>query len=113
MATAERMRAPLEHPAEKALKPGALGLVSTTRFAGFLARPDVCAGRLADLSRPLLERYLADLALDPRAVRSSNRDIASYAPFWNPARVQAQRPARRSVANFRARARADLIIRRS
>ena len=30
MATAERMRAPLEQPVEKGLKPGALGLVSTT-----------------------------------------------------------------------------------
>jgi hypothetical protein len=33
MATAERMRAPLEQPVEKGLKPGALGLVSTTVIA--------------------------------------------------------------------------------
>jgi hypothetical protein len=33
MATAERIRAPLEQPAEKGLKPGALGLVSTTVIA--------------------------------------------------------------------------------
>lgn len=30
MATAERMTAPLERPVDKGLKPGALGLVSTT-----------------------------------------------------------------------------------
>ena len=59
-----------------------IDLLALTRFAGFLARPDVCAGRLADLSRPLLERYLADLALDPRAVRSRNRDIASLNAFF-------------------------------
>ena len=33
MATAERMRAPLEQPAEEELKPGALGLVATTVIA--------------------------------------------------------------------------------
>ena len=33
MATAERMTAPLEQPVEKGLKPGALGLVSTTVIA--------------------------------------------------------------------------------
>jgi hypothetical protein len=33
MATAERMRAPLEQPVEKGLKSGALGLVSTTFIA--------------------------------------------------------------------------------
>jgi hypothetical protein len=33
MARAERMRAPLEQPVEKGLKPGALGLVSTTVIA--------------------------------------------------------------------------------
>ena len=33
MATAERMRAPLEQPAEEGLKPGALGLVATTVIA--------------------------------------------------------------------------------
>ena len=59
-----------------------IDLLALTRFAGFLARPGVCAGRLADLGRPLLERYLADLALDPRAVRSRNRDIASLSAFF-------------------------------
>ena len=59
-----------------------IDLLALTRFAGFLARPDVSAARLADLSRPLLERYLADLALDPRAVRSRNRDIASLNAFF-------------------------------
>ena len=33
MATAERMTAPLEQPVDKGLKPGALGLVSTTVIA--------------------------------------------------------------------------------
>ena len=59
-----------------------IDLLALTRFAGFLARPDVSAARLADLGRPLLERYLADLALDPRAVRSRNRDIASLNAFF-------------------------------
>jgi integrase len=59
-----------------------IDLLALTRFAGFLARPDVYAACLADLGRPLLERYLADLALDPRAVRSRNRDIASLNAFF-------------------------------
>jgi integrase len=59
-----------------------IDLLALTRFAGFLARPDAGAGRLADLGRPLLERYLADLALDPRTVRSRNRDIASLNAFF-------------------------------
>ena len=33
MATAERMKAPLEQPVEKGFKSGALGLVSTTVIA--------------------------------------------------------------------------------
>jgi hypothetical protein len=32
-----------------------------TRFAQFLASPGVNAGQLADVDRPVLERYLADL----------------------------------------------------
>jgi integrase len=59
-----------------------IDLLAITRFASFLARPEISAARLADLGRPLLERYLADLALDPRAVRSRNRDIASLNGFF-------------------------------
>ena len=60
-----------------------IDLLALTRFAGFLARPGVPAGRLAGLGRPLLERYLADLSRSiPRAVRSRNRDIASLNAFF-------------------------------
>ena len=40
MATARRMKAPLEQPVEKGLEPGALGLVSTTVIVTASADPD-------------------------------------------------------------------------
>ena len=52
MATAERMRAPLEQPVEKGLKPGALGLVSTTVIQAAKGRPLPESVRRADLYRP-------------------------------------------------------------
>ena len=36
---------------------------------------------LAGVDRAVLERYLADLATDPRAVRSRSRDISSLGAF--------------------------------
>jgi integrase len=45
------------------LSPGTAraGVRAVTRFAGFLARQSVAVEGLADVDRPLLERYLADL----------------------------------------------------
>jgi integrase len=52
-----------------------------TRLARFLESPPVDITSLADLDRPTLERYLADLATDPRALRSRSRDISSLGAF--------------------------------
>jgi hypothetical protein len=45
------------------LSPGTVraGVRAVTRFAGFLARQSAAVAGLADVDRPLLERYLADL----------------------------------------------------
>lgn len=37
------------------------GLLAVTRFSAFLARPDIGVTRLAQINRPVLERYLAEL----------------------------------------------------
>lgn len=52
-----------------------------TRLAHFLASPPVNISSLASLDRAVLERYLAHLALDPRALRSRSRDISSLGAF--------------------------------
>ncbi|QIZ39981.1 phage integrase family protein [Saccharopolyspora sp. ASAGF58] len=52
-----------------------------TRLARFLASPSVDATSLAGLDRAMLERYLADLATDPRALHSRSRDISSLGAF--------------------------------
>jgi len=52
-----------------------------TRFAMFLASPQVGVTGLVDIVRSTLERYLADLATDPRALQSRSRDISSLGAF--------------------------------
>ncbi len=54
---------------------------AVTRLAGFLASPSVRIMSPADVDRVTLERYLADLATDPRAPRSRSRDISSLGAF--------------------------------
>ncbi|GAA2208038.1 tyrosine-type recombinase/integrase [Nonomuraea monospora] len=77
-----------------------IDVLALTRFAGFLARPEVTATQPADLGRPLLERYLADLTLDTRAVHSRNRDIASLNAFFYAVRRHEWDPALPANAMF-------------
>jgi integrase len=54
---------------------------AVTRLAGFLHSPTVNVTSLAGLDRAMLERYLADLATDPRSLRTRSRDISSLGVF--------------------------------
>jgi integrase len=54
---------------------------AVTRLAGFLASPPVDVTSLAGINRTILERYLADLSTDPRALHSRSRDISSLGAF--------------------------------
>jgi integrase len=54
-----------------------------TRLARFLETPPVDVTSLAGLDRVTLERYLADLATDPRALHSRSRDISSLGAFFD------------------------------
>jgi integrase len=56
-------------------------VASVTRLARFLDSPPVAVTSLAGIDRAILERYMADLATDPRAVRSRSRDISSLSAF--------------------------------
>ncbi|MGH3855528.1 MAG: hypothetical protein ACRDR6_18970, partial [Pseudonocardiaceae bacterium] len=54
---------------------------AVTRLARFLESPPVNITSLARLDRLTLERYLADLATDTRALGSRSRDISSLGAF--------------------------------
>jgi integrase len=54
---------------------------AVTRLAQFLDSPPVNVTSLAGVDRAVLERYLADLATDSRAVRSRSREISSLGAF--------------------------------
>jgi hypothetical protein len=54
---------------------------AVTRLARFLESPPVSVTGLASLDRAMLERYLADLAADTRALRTRSRDISSLGAF--------------------------------
>ncbi len=54
---------------------------AVTRLARFLESPPVSITSLASLDRAILERYLADLAADTRALRTRSRDISSLGVF--------------------------------
>lgn len=57
-------------------------LLALNRFSGFLADPRVHAADLTAVDRAMLERYLGDLAVDPRAPRSRSRDISCLHAFF-------------------------------
>lgn len=59
-----------------------IDILALNRFSGFLTDPRVAVTQLAELDRVMLERYLADLALDPREIRSRSRDISSLNAFF-------------------------------
>ncbi|MGW6603494.1 tyrosine-type recombinase/integrase [Streptomyces sp. NPDC055036] len=58
-------------------------ILALNRFSGFLADPRVAADELARVDRAILDRYLADLALDPRSPHSRSRDISSLNAFFH------------------------------
>jgi len=63
-----------------------IDILAINRFSGFLADPRVSMRGMTDVDRVLLERYLADLASDPRAARSRSRDISSLGAFFQAVR---------------------------
>jgi integrase len=54
---------------------------AVTRLARFLESPSVGVTSAAGLDRAMLERYLADLATDTRALRTRSRDVSSLGVF--------------------------------
>jgi integrase len=52
-------------------------LTSLTRFAAFLAGPTVQVASLAEVSREVLERYLAHVASQPRAARTRSKYVSA------------------------------------
>ncbi len=54
---------------------------AVTRLARFLHSPPVNVTSMASLDRAMLERYLADLATDTRALHTRSRDISSLGAF--------------------------------
>jgi len=73
MATAERMRAPLEQPVEKGLKPGALGLVSTTVIATASVAPaySIAATLVFVVGRSACRRRQSPCSRSSRCCRSA------------------------------------------
>ncbi|MGH3814917.1 MAG: tyrosine-type recombinase/integrase [Pseudonocardiaceae bacterium] len=65
----------------RSVNQASIDILALTRFAGFLAHPGVEVDRAAAVNREVLERYLADLAHDPRSVHSRGRDISSLNAF--------------------------------
>ncbi|HEX2810531.1 MAG TPA: hypothetical protein VHN80_30580, partial [Kineosporiaceae bacterium] len=57
------------------------GARAVARFAGFLARESVAVDRLADVDRPLLERYLADVRSELGGRRSHLEHVAAVSGF--------------------------------
>lgn len=71
-----------------------------TRLAGFLTTSAAEVTGLAGITRPLLERYLANLATDPRAQHSRSRDIGSLSAFLDAIRRHEWDPALPTAAVF-------------
>jgi integrase len=63
-----------------------IDILALNRFSSFLAGPQIAVGGLGAVDRAVLDRYLADLALDPRAPRSRGRDISSLNAFFHAVR---------------------------
>ncbi|WP_306193052.1 hypothetical protein [Streptomyces sp. MK5] len=61
-------------------------ILALNRFSGFLAGPRVAVDELARVDRTVLERYLADLALDSRSTHFRSRDISSLNAFFHAVR---------------------------
>lgn len=77
-----------------------IDILALTRLAGFLAAPGVAVDALAAVDRAVLERYLADLAHDPRAPRSRSRDISSLNAFLLAVRRHGWDPSLPAGATF-------------
>jgi integrase len=58
-----------------------IDVLALTRFAAFLASSSVPAERLADLSRAVLEGYLAHLAASGRPAKARGKDLSSLSAF--------------------------------
>jgi integrase len=58
-----------------------IDVLALTRLAAFLAGSGVPAERLVDLSRAVLERYLAHLAASGRPAKSRGKDLSSLSAF--------------------------------
>ncbi|WP_385618250.1 site-specific integrase [Streptomyces sp. P8-A8] len=67
----------------RSINQAVVDILALNRFSGFLADPRVAASGLAAVDRKVLERYLADLAVDPRSVHSRGRDIGSLNAFFH------------------------------
>lgn len=86
----------LRHPAKRFIRwrlsigrsvnQAIVDILALNRFSGFLADPRVGVGGLSSVDRGVLERYRADLALDPRATRTRSRDISSLNAFFQAVR---------------------------
>jgi integrase len=59
----------------------AFGVSALSRLSGFLSSPRVGISRLADLDRPLLERYLADLHAEFSGRQTHSHHLAALAGF--------------------------------
>ncbi|MBO3678729.1 tyrosine-type recombinase/integrase [Streptomyces sp. NEAU-YJ-81] len=77
-----------------------IDILALNRFSGFLADPRVAADKPACVDRTVLERYLADLALDPRSTQSRSRDIGSLNAFFNAVRRHGWDPSLPANATF-------------
>ncbi|MCX4597550.1 site-specific integrase [Streptomyces sp. NBC_01549] len=70
----------------RSINQAVVDILALNRFSGFLADPRVAADKLTRVDRTVLERYLADLAQDPRSTHSRSRDIGSLNAFFNAVR---------------------------
>jgi integrase len=73
---------------------------AVTRLARFLESAPVNLTSLAGLDRVMLERYLAELATDPRALHTRSRDISSLGAFLDAIRRHAWDPSLPASAAF-------------
>lgn len=70
----------------RSINQAVIDILALNRFSGFLADSRVAVDELARVDRAVLERYLADLALDPRSAHSRGRDIGSLNAFFHAVR---------------------------
>lgn len=77
-----------------------LDAMALARLGVFLNDRTIAVTALTGIDRPLLERYLAHLALDPRSVRSRNRDIGSLNAFFQAIRRHGWDPTLPASAAF-------------